>query len=335
MTTRFISGGSNVIEAERMGLTAALQREWPSDGHFQACAGKWRNRRLTAGDLGQSPIVMSCFVVDLDAPGHLADEAWRAETAAKIAALPGSPFAYFTRGGARVIWLLQTPFIVGTQEDARTWKARYEAACDLLQREFGLEPDRSCSDWQRLFRLPNVVRDGVRQDFGMMGDAAAIGNFELPEAAAPSRNGRGTMHRRPLPEGQDRKRGDSSSSVTPRRPAPPNWPRPVVDRGILFDLLQARGDIVGERHDGSFVIVCPRDRFHTTGAAGDGSTLLYPPAVFGGPGAIHCFHAGCTDLRSAKEWRREIAGGNDESAGSVAFGSGRGAHAPPLTEAAP
>jgi len=297
LVTKYVAGGTNTIEAERMSLSDALRREWPSDAHFQAAMSPTRrHRRLTSADVGQIPIIMTAFVIDLDGPGHEATPKWREEARAKVAAIfvvrPG--FAYETRGGFRLVWLLPEPFVIGSRADALLWRAKYLAACDLLQRDFGLEPDRSCSDWQRLYRLPFVVRDGEPQRLQTTGDPAAIGAFELPDVAAPSRNGRVITHRRPLPEGQDRKRLSSSSSVTPRRPAPLNWPRPVVDRGILFDLLQARGDIVSERHDGSFVIVCPRDHFHTTGAAGDGATVLFAPSIIGGPGAIHCFHAGCT-----------------------------------------
>ncbi len=63
---------------------------------------------------------------------------------------------YFTRGGYRVLHLLDRPV---SPEEAESLLGVLH---DRLERH-GLAVDRKCKDWTRLFRLPNVKRDGRRE----------------------------------------------------------------------------------------------------------------------------------------------------------------------------
>ena len=44
------------------------------------------------------------------------------------------------------------------------WTATYEAWLRYLLSRFGIVGDDACANWTRLYRLPHVVRDGVRQE---------------------------------------------------------------------------------------------------------------------------------------------------------------------------
>jgi hypothetical protein len=68
-------------------------------------------------------------------------------------------------------------------------------------------------------------------------------------------------------------------------------------------LLHERGLLIADRGDGSWLIKCPRDGFHSVGRAGDGSTLLFlPPGS--GKGRIKCMHS-CADLET-DDWLDEL-----------------------------
>lgn len=97
-----------------------------------------------------------------------APDNWRDAQLAPLRALaarhPGG-FAYWTRGGGRVVFRRQ-PFHIRTAADDRAWTQLYVRTVCYLAREFDLVCDPSCRDWTRVFRLPHVVRDGQLQDYG-------------------------------------------------------------------------------------------------------------------------------------------------------------------------
>lgn len=103
-------------------------------------------------------------IVDLDNPGHAT---WTPElrqaTFAALERLPEFNHAgwYLTRHGLRLVWPLETPLDV---RQAEHWQ---EMLLDHIDAATGLECDRGCLDWTRVFRLPDVVRDGERQQLDL------------------------------------------------------------------------------------------------------------------------------------------------------------------------
>jgi hypothetical protein len=289
-----VRGGCFTVEASRAALEDALTRVYSTDAHLQlAIAPRWGHRRLTRDDIGRTPIELRALAIDLDMPDHapITPEFCAAVTRAwEALSPPRRPFCSFTRHGARWWWLLAELFAIATDEDAATYRARYLALCDELERtvlgQQGLACDRSCSDWQRLHRAPHATRDacGLPEELPMLGAPNAVGVIELP----------------PLPS--------THTTVAGRRPAIKRTPGAPL--GALFDALDEAGLIVRQRDAESFVITCPRGELHTTGLRGDGSTLLWlpkGPEWTGPPGWIDCKHNGCCGIRDARSWRRAIA----------------------------
>jgi len=175
----------------------ALTREWPSDAHLTAYEpvdrpfddGTTAPIRLARGAIGAVPIRMTLAIGDVDdreahATRTPASEAWRAEVEPRLNAT--GLFWYRTRGGARVLGPLAEPFLITSAADAAAWTARYLAWLDALRAEHGLELDRSCADWTRLYRLPNVLRDGAPQRADLQGGEAPRVVLPAAEAPAPS-----------------------------------------------------------------------------------------------------------------------------------------------------
>jgi len=101
---------------------------------------------------------MQVLIGDIDAPAHQRSDDW---TSATLAALGACPYTWYrTRNGYRVVAPLASTFVVRSAADGREWSARYLAWCDDMAREYGLVLDRACKDWTRIFRAPNVRRDG-------------------------------------------------------------------------------------------------------------------------------------------------------------------------------
>lgn len=142
----------------------ALSRNYPGDAHFVAytIANAGRQPRINKGALLElSPedralITCSVLVADVDNEGH-AD--WTPETREAARAQEVTTPAlqtvgiYDTRSGRRLIQPLAAPIAV---EHVEPYLARW---LDTLEAQ-GVQVDKSCADWTRHFRLPNVVRDG-------------------------------------------------------------------------------------------------------------------------------------------------------------------------------
>jgi P4 family phage/plasmid primase-like protien len=99
--------------------------------------------------------------------------------------------AFTTTGGYRLLGWLPHSYQITDKATAEEWSRRYLVFADYLRDEFGIEADRGCSDWQRLYRLPFVCRDGEQQAPEMIGDPANVGTWNLdgidftPPAVAP------------------------------------------------------------------------------------------------------------------------------------------------------
>lgn len=111
-----------------------------------------------------------------------ASDEWRAATLDKIKNIPESLKKglgwYFTRGGIRLVWLLQ-PFITDPVEFAALLRAVREelAKCNIIADKL--------RDWGRCYRAPHVLRDGERLELAK--DLSSLGPLQWrPEGGLPA-----------------------------------------------------------------------------------------------------------------------------------------------------
>jgi hypothetical protein len=175
-------------------LSSLLITRHPGDAHVGAYSAPSVLRRLGTDPPAYERIAdgvpMMVFLWDLDcAAAHRAqggstlakadDEWWRAAVTRFDSLLLEHPggYVYRTRGGARIIYRLPSPFVLTEARHETEWKRYYLGALAYLARRFGIVCDPSISDWPRLIRLPHVVRDGVPQRLDTLGNARRIGAF--------------------------------------------------------------------------------------------------------------------------------------------------------------
>lgn len=273
-------------------LGAALTRQWSTDAHAVAYSAtvddRPSRRRLASAAVDRDgvSVAMTLAIIDADAPEHTATPEWRADFARKLLAVeakaPGA-FAYHTRGGARLVWRLARPFEIASRDDAAAWSSAYRALCDWLA-GFGIEADRACADWTRLFRLPDVVRDGARQSFPVAGNPSAVGALDLGSVIDLDR----------LPDA-----GDASMRRAPKCERIAVEPEATADgkpHGLMATRLVFRGLV----RPGVYAIECPNAAAHSADSALS-STVYFPPAHPSGVGRVHCHHRACAAMRPS-DW---------------------------------
>jgi transposase-like protein len=173
--------------ARYMDLGLALTSVFPTDVHFAAYHVPSIPRRLSSDALGHVeggvPMVALVFDVD-DEEAHRrqtpSTHAWFARELPKLERLffkHPHGFAYRTKGGYRIVYLLEPVFRIADDEDRRAWTKRYVRELCYLARRFGIIGDPACRDWTRLFRLPHGTREAGRgpELRGIIGDPAALG----------------------------------------------------------------------------------------------------------------------------------------------------------------
>jgi hypothetical protein len=289
---RFVRGWpehANGEQAYVAPLGRVLERAYTTDAHFAAYASPNARRLTKEAPMQLEGLQMTAIVFDVDCAavhgsGQPAPEAWRIEHRSKardLAAVHPSPYYYETKGGVRIVYTMPGPFTIATDADAQRWAQAYALLVAHLSRRFGIEADPACADWTRLFRLPKATRDPKAhpENWPVWGNPNAIGAL-LAEA---SRSDLNTAKQR--------------SKAFRERCLQFNG---ASGDGLLFALLRNRGH-VGRTHRDGWIAVCPRDAQHSTGRTGDGSTLVFPPAVGKTLGAIHCLHAGCAGI-TGQEW---------------------------------
>lgn len=164
----YISAGTTPLQApagEALPLSEAMSTTWPTDAHFVCYVAEdhgagHRLRLSTLGDEDGSRPTLAYLAVDVDFPSHshgwddlalAADAAGWIETA--VGLYPEVGF-YSTLGGFRLLAELERPLPAELAESAlKRWHT------SLI--EAGVPVDTACSDWTRMYRLPNVVREGV------------------------------------------------------------------------------------------------------------------------------------------------------------------------------
>jgi hypothetical protein len=277
-------------------LASILERAFSTDAHFVAYTTSRHVRvNRNAFELGIA-VSLNFSVFDVDcqethgAPDP-APTAWRSALREKVVALfgtHGSGYYYETKGGARIIYRQDEPTVIRSEDDARTWSQHYAIAVAHLASRFGIVADPACSDWQRCFRLPHATRDHGKtpENWPSFGDPERISPLLL--------------------------KVDLSDVVTARRSARRSFSKridgnftPCADAGdgLLFRMLRGRGDILGTHAAGAFIIRCPNESAHSTGATGDGSTILFPPTTGQAVGWICCRHAHCSGF-TMRDWLR-------------------------------
>jgi hypothetical protein len=243
-------------------LGDALAAEYATDAHHTAYApDPHAPRRLTRKATDHAPVVMQLVVFDVDCPSahrehKAASDAWRAVEAPKVRALleahPGA-VAFDTRGGYRVVALLEVPVAIANGADAAAWSRFYLLQLGYLSRRFGIVADPACKDWQRLYRLPRATRDGgpsperraVRGDLRNPGvwrassdEAADLAELERLAASIPK------------PWASHARAAAAPTSLPPRaaKPRTQRTPSPVVvaDLGALAPLALAAARAIGE-----------------------------------------------------------------------------------------
>lgn len=180
-------------DAQPATLADALAATWGTDAHFAAyeplCPPELDGAavRLASGAFAEGLSArMVALVGDLDDPAahrekRPASKEWR-DTVEPVLHLSGLAH-YATRGGYRVLAELAEPADLRSAEDARAWRATYLGWCESLKAKWGLDLDQACADWTRLYRLPNVVRDGVEQRAPVVGALPVVDAFAIPAKA--------------------------------------------------------------------------------------------------------------------------------------------------------
>jgi hypothetical protein len=162
------------------GLVDLLTREYATDAHFAAYTSP-QPHRLTIEAAERVAVSMTVLVLDIDAPEHRATEGWRRDLTRRCEGLPGEPYGYWTRNGARIVYRLEPRPVAG-------WSRWYVAQLLDLHARHGILADPACRDWPHLYRVPHGMRDGERQAHGWVcGVPEAIGTWTEATASDSDR----------------------------------------------------------------------------------------------------------------------------------------------------
>jgi hypothetical protein len=269
-----------------MPLGQALTSTFPTDAHFADYSVPDIERRLTKNVAGliDGGVHRVALTFDVDGAGHRATDEWWQSERGKIFDLlevhPGG-FVYRTRGGYRPVYALAAPIFIRDDADARAWRALYVSWCRYLARRFGIEADRKCKDWGRLFRLPRATRDPTAgpENREAIGDPHNIGTWHCELAAEDFAT--------------DEEQNTAKVRETPRTS---NYSGP----GRLVSAFDRRGWLGDELEPGKYAARCPWESDHTCGESFDSSTVIYEAdKARGDLGWFHCAHKRSPDRADA------------------------------------
>jgi hypothetical protein len=151
-------------------LEQAFFKPWATDAHFVTyrVVGLDSFPRLTKA----GPVVAElraaghevehwAFALDYDNPDHAPWDPTLVKVfkerlgtvAAHNSIVASASLCYFTRAGARFVYILQDPIPVGPEAEGM-----HRSLCRAWT-QAGIEVDPGCSDWTRYFRLPKVTRE--------------------------------------------------------------------------------------------------------------------------------------------------------------------------------
>ena len=148
--SRFDKAGDPAV---RISMKDALEKEWDFDAHFQPIIAQEVTRQKKNWDF-----TFSFLVFDIDMPEHgsLSGD-WMEEQVARIGRSPklSNYYAFYTtKNGYRVVYKPIRLMLKSEMTDMRKIYAKEFT-------EFNVEVDPNTKDFSRIFRLPQVVRDGV------------------------------------------------------------------------------------------------------------------------------------------------------------------------------
>ncbi len=166
LTTKFTPGGESV--AGTLDLDEMLLERYPADAHFMMYTSP-QGVRLVKGTAAYLGVCFEIAAVDLDFDQHrsrptLSDFCDLAMVA-DVTLRPAPNVIYQTRGGARLVYLIET-----IQDDPDLFERHYQGLIARVKRQvnnlsnFPYHVDTAAKDWTRLFRCPRVTRDG-REEF--------------------------------------------------------------------------------------------------------------------------------------------------------------------------
>lgn len=178
LATRYVRGWPEHEDGrvQPTSLWDLLTREYDTDAHFAGYSSP-QPHRLTIEAAERVAVSMTVLVLDIDAPEHRATEDWRRDLTRRAEALPGEPFGYWTRNGARLLYRLAPRPVAG-------WSRWYVAQLLDLYARTGILADPACRDWPHLYRVPHGMRDGERQALGWVcGHPAHVGEYREAPAS--------------------------------------------------------------------------------------------------------------------------------------------------------
>ncbi len=280
--------------AQVLPLSEALTATHACDRHFAPYSPslpcRLKSESLTLGAYA-SMVALALDFDDHEAKRQKlpATEKWRADVAQRVGQLwqvVPNGFFYWTRGGARLVYLLDTPLVVKDDDGARAWQEFALSAMIWLEREFGLRADRACKDWTRLFRLPKATRTpgASPEDLGVSGDPNRIGAWTILTFDDAIREEAQTNLSKKYRRGKPTRKLPSGTHATRKASGPPN--------SVLFHLFRLREWLGPEISPGKYSVVCPFSAGHTTGEPGDTSTVLFDDGL--GHCAVCCLHDSCS-----------------------------------------
>lgn len=279
-------------------LLQALVEPLPFDGHLTQYAPLANPTRLKTElfALPGAEVRQQLLIHDFDDP--VAHETktparveWRAEFA-RLAAQLGT-FVWWSRGGAKALWLLPEPVVLRNRRDCALWKIWHECTAAYLLGRFGVVADLACADWGRLFRVPHATRRGnaAPDAYGTL-----AGRPEAPATWTADVSGFLSRIR------ARRLEASPAASAAPR-PYPPGPFNPYA-AGLLATLLAARGWLGRELQPGKWACRCPSSSERGDHGLEHDSCVIWAACWAADPSAtlgwLHCSHNRCRELTPAK-----------------------------------
>lgn len=176
-------GTAQVTNKIPLPLDEALARSWETDAHlacYQTPEPSWpRLNKEVLQHLPPDTVTVSVTCLDWDTPGHkvlsAADRAHFEQALEAAPSLLTPSYHYLTKHGARLIY-------VHGPVDPFDAEALHRGLVELWARE-GLVLDAQVWEWNRIHRLPKVVRDGHPTKHVVRGDGSPLSHHQVPRVA--------------------------------------------------------------------------------------------------------------------------------------------------------
>ncbi len=278
-------------------IVEALTTYWDTWVHIAAYSCPTVPVRLNGEALGQVPVTMHWGILDIDCDWAKENEqpvpdAWRRGEWAKVQQVqadhPGI-FEYDTKNGYRLLGRLPAPIELRSAEQAKEeWTFLYQCYRAYLARNYGIQTDPACKDWNRFYAVPHCTRLGKREKRGS----------RPPEDRFVGGDPRriGTWH----PQFNEEDLSTAIDLCNPRNQMT-DWERydhdtnPSIDagKGIFFELLAARNLIGKQIGPDKYQVICPAVQQHGKKGTRPEDTVLYTAKPGTMWGHMWCSHGNC------------------------------------------